>query len=145
MQLEALCIQLGIPQHIPALSEFRDNLIRENASALQALRAELTPSTPEPSTLEPSGVPAFVRTAQLRQWLVARNAAENLTLLDAVEAKLTNPAEWPSSLEMRKAQIRWEFEPNVNRADPLVIALGHNLGMDDAALDAAFTEISQIQ
>jgi hypothetical protein len=40
MQLEALCIQLGITQHIPALSEFRDALLRENAAALQALAAE---------------------------------------------------------------------------------------------------------
>jgi hypothetical protein len=40
MQLEALCIQLGITQHIHALSEFRDALLRDNAAALQALSAE---------------------------------------------------------------------------------------------------------
>lgn len=37
MQLETLCIQLGITQHIPALSEFRDALLRDNAAALQSL------------------------------------------------------------------------------------------------------------
>ena len=36
MQLEALCIQLGIQQHIPALSEFRDELLRATAAELQA-------------------------------------------------------------------------------------------------------------
>jgi len=37
MQLEALIISLGITQHMAALSDFRDDLIRENAAALQAL------------------------------------------------------------------------------------------------------------
>lgn len=36
MELEALCIQLGIPQHITALSEFRDDLLRSTAAELQA-------------------------------------------------------------------------------------------------------------
>jgi hypothetical protein len=35
MELEALCIQLGIPEHIPALSEWRDDLIREKATEIQ--------------------------------------------------------------------------------------------------------------
>lgn len=33
--LETLCINLGIQEHIPALSEWRDNLIREKATELQ--------------------------------------------------------------------------------------------------------------
>jgi len=37
MQLEALLTSLGITQHMVALSNFRDDLIRENAAALQAL------------------------------------------------------------------------------------------------------------
>ena len=39
MQLEALLASLGITQHMAALSDFRDDLIRENAAALQALGA----------------------------------------------------------------------------------------------------------
>ena len=39
MQLEALIISLGITQHMIPLSNFRDDLIRENAAALQALEA----------------------------------------------------------------------------------------------------------
>jgi len=41
MQLEALCISLGIQQHIPALSEFRDELLQTTAAALQAKDAEI--------------------------------------------------------------------------------------------------------
>jgi hypothetical protein len=56
--LEALLASLNITQHMTPLSNFRDNLIRENAAALQAigiakdaekqaaldaLRVELTP------------------------------------------------------------------------------------------------------
>lgn len=37
MQLETLLSDLGIMEHIVPLSNFRDDLIRENAAALQAL------------------------------------------------------------------------------------------------------------
>jgi len=37
MQLEALLASLGITQHMIPLSNYRDDLIRENAAALQAL------------------------------------------------------------------------------------------------------------
>jgi len=37
MQLEDLLKQLEITQHMAALSDYRDNLLRENAAALQAL------------------------------------------------------------------------------------------------------------
>ena len=37
MQLEPLLISLGIPQFIPQLSEFRDDLLREKAAELKAL------------------------------------------------------------------------------------------------------------
>ena len=41
MQLEQLLTSLGIPQFIPQLSEFRDNLLRVNAEELQALKTVL--------------------------------------------------------------------------------------------------------
>ena len=37
MPLEQLLTSLGIPQFIPQLSEFRDNLLREKAAELKAL------------------------------------------------------------------------------------------------------------
>jgi hypothetical protein len=98
--------------------------------------------TPPPLT-----APAFVRNAQLRQWLLERSAPgapAGFTLFDAVEAKLGDPAQWPDELTRRKAYQRWEYEPNVDRDDPLVQALATDLGMDSAALDAAFIQISSI-
>jgi hypothetical protein len=79
-----------------------------------------------------------VRNAQLRQWLIERG------LDDAVEAKLADSSKWPSIKDWKIAKSRFEYEPMVNRNDPLVEALGHDLGMDDAAMDAAFVEISLI-
>jgi len=37
MELEPLLTSLGIPQFIPQLSEFRDNILREKATELQSL------------------------------------------------------------------------------------------------------------
>ena len=37
MQLEELLASLGLTQHMIPLSNYRDDLIRENAAALQAL------------------------------------------------------------------------------------------------------------
>ena len=40
MQLEALITQLGIAEHMAALSDWRDELLRETAAALQSKDAE---------------------------------------------------------------------------------------------------------
>lgn len=88
---------------------------------------------------EVNPVPRSVRTAQLIQWLIDRD------LLTTVEAKLNNPTDWPDEKTRLKAKVRFEREPNTNRDDPLVDSLGHQLGMDDAAIDAAFVQISQYQ
>ena len=85
----------------------------------------------------PAEVPHTVRTAQLVQWLIDRD------LLAAVETKLNNPAAWPDEKTRLKALARYQREPNTNRHDPLVEALGKDLGLDAAAMDAAFVTISQ--
>ena len=51
-QLEALCIQLGIPEHIPALSELRDDLFRETAAQLQIAAQEIATKTAELETVQ---------------------------------------------------------------------------------------------
>jgi hypothetical protein len=79
-----------------------------------------------------------VRNAQLRQWLIDRDLDE------LVEAKLSSALGWSDVKTWKKAKSRYEYEPNVNRHDPLVDSLGHDLGMDEAALDAAFEEIALI-
>ena len=46
-QLEALCIELGISEHIPALSELRDDLLRYTAAQLQESANALAAKTAE--------------------------------------------------------------------------------------------------
>jgi len=79
-----------------------------------------------------------VRNAQLRQWLIDQNLDE------VVEGKLASADTWPDIKTWKKAKVRYEYEPNVNRTDALVIALGQDLGFTDEQLDAAFNEISLI-
>ncbi len=79
-----------------------------------------------------------VRNAQLRQWLIDKNLDE------LVEAKLSSSDGWPDVKSWKKAKSRYEYEPNVNRDDPLVDSLAHDLGMTEEELDAAFEEIAQI-
>jgi len=79
-----------------------------------------------------------VRNAQLRQWLIDQNLDE------VVEGKLASADNWPDIKTWKKVKARYEYEPNVNRTDALVIALGQDLGFTDEQLDAAFNEISLI-
>jgi hypothetical protein len=50
MELEALCIELGISEHIPALSEFRDKLLRATAAQLQEAALDVAAKTAELAT-----------------------------------------------------------------------------------------------
>jgi len=90
----------------------------------------------EPSPLAPQVT--SVRNAQLRQWLIDQNLDE------VVEGKLASADTWPDIKTWKKAKARYEYEPNVNRTDALVIALGQDLGFTDEQLDAAFAEMSLI-
>ena len=83
-------------------------------------------------------VPKQVRNSQLRQWLIDKNLDE------LVDAKISNSNNWPDILSWKKAKSRYEYEPNVNRDDPLVESLGKDLGMTDEQMDAAFIEMGQI-
>jgi len=79
-----------------------------------------------------------VRNCQLRQWLIDQNLDE------VVEGKLASADTWSDIKTWKKAKARYEYEPNVNRTDALVIALGQDLGFTDEQLDAAFAEMSLI-
>lgn len=83
-------------------------------------------------------VPITVRNAQVRQWLILNG------LMPAVNAKLNDATQWPSAMVQEIAKTRFEYEPLVRRDDALVLALAADLGMDAAAMDAAFIVISQI-
>ena len=47
MELEALCIELGITEHIPRLSEFRDDILRATAAQLQEAALEVAAKNAE--------------------------------------------------------------------------------------------------
>lgn len=80
-----------------------------------------------------------VRAAQLRQWLIDHNLDE------LVEAKLSSADNWPDIKTWKKAKSRYEYEPLVNRNDPLVEAVGLDLGLTDLQMDDAFVQMSQIE
>jgi len=79
----------------------------------------------------PALVPEFVRSAQLRQWLVDHDMYSSVeTILSSI----------PDPKAKAKAQQRWEYEINYRRDDPLVNQLGAALGMDSSDIDQAFRE-----
>lgn len=60
----------------------------------------------------------------------ARLALLQAGLLDAVEAKIKT--------QDRASQIGWEYGSLITRDDPLMLALGSQLGLTDAAIDLLF-------
>jgi hypothetical protein len=131
MQLEALCIQLGITQHIPALSELRDELIRANAAALQALAAEkdaekaaALAAVVAPPAPEPPAVPVSVTPLQMRRALRATG------LKNTVDAALA-----AASDEVRE---EWEYATEIMRNNTTLDQMAHALGKTDAEIDALF-------
>jgi hypothetical protein len=66
MELEALCIELGIPEHIPALSELRDELLRDTAAQLQEAALEVAAKTAELETTQQALAAAQAELAALQ-------------------------------------------------------------------------------
>jgi len=52
MELEDLCIELGIQEHIPRLSEFRDDILRATAAQLQEAAFEIAAKNAELETTQ---------------------------------------------------------------------------------------------
>lgn len=67
----------------------------------------------------------------MRQARLALLAAD---LLDDVEAAITQAD--------RAVKIEWEYATVVDRASPLVVAIGSSLGLDDSAIDTLFQAAS---
>lgn len=80
-------------------------------------------------------VPPHVTAAQLRRWLLRAG------LLPQVEAAL---AAMPAGQVREEALIQWEYSIVYERGHPLVAALGGILGLDTAAIDAAFVAAAQL-
>ena len=79
---------------------------------------------------QPSGVPQSVT---MRQARLALLAAGKLSEVDAAINALPEP-------ERSAARITWDYSTEVQRNNGLVSQLAPALGLDDAALDALFTQ-----
>ena len=92
----------------------------------------LTPPPPEPP--EPPVVPSAVTMRQARLALLGAG------LLDDIDAAING---LPSP-QKEAARIEWEYASEVQRSSGLVPTMGAALGLDDAALDALFTEAAAL-
>lgn len=97
---------------------------------------ELTPE--EIAALPPSEPPPLPQSVTMRQARLVLLAAD---LLDDVDAAI---AAIPDATHRKAAQIEWEFAATVDRQSPFTQQLAAGLGLDDAALDALFTEAATL-
>ena len=82
----------------------------------------------------PAAIPGSVSPRQLRLWLVTHGVS--LASVDAAIAAIEDPV-------VREAtQIEWEFSPYIERAHPMIGAIGAALGLSDTQIDQAFIEAS---
>jgi hypothetical protein len=79
----------------------------------------------------PDITPDTVTAVQIRLWLVAHGIT--LEQVDAAIAALPD--------ETREAtRIEWEYSGTIHRSSSTLVAMAFAFGMDQAAIDAAFTE-----
>jgi len=85
--------------------------------------------------LPPEPVPASVSPYQFRLWLI--RSGVSLAQVDALIESLPQPAR-------DEARVAWEYGLEVRRDHPLIGQFGASLGMDAAAIDAAFREAASL-
>jgi len=79
----------------------------------------------------PAAVPESLTAVQIRLWLVAHGIT--LEQVDSAIAALPD--------ETREAtRIEWEYSTTIHRASSTLVAMAAAFGMDQADIDAAFTE-----
>jgi len=86
MQLEPLLTSLGIPQFIPQLSEFRDNLLREKAAELK----ELTDAHAEEITVLQDAHTAALSTNAAELERVKAELADRNALIESAKEAIKN-------------------------------------------------------
>jgi hypothetical protein len=91
---------------------------------------------PEPEA-KPITVPKSITPAQARVWLISAGIS-----LDSVGAMLDAI---PDATQRAIAKAKWEYGLIVLRNDPIVEALGQQLGLSSSLLDDAFVAASKIQ
>ena len=141
MQLEALLISLGITEHTAALSEFRDNLLRENAAALQALTlvkneerlkaiAAISKSEKPNPRISTGSVPH-----EVPMWSI-RAILDLAGLTPQINSILNDLAEPQRTIVLRA----WEYGNYIRRDSPTIAALTLALNKTSAEVDAYFIE-----
>lgn len=83
-----------------------------------------------------SPVPAAISARQARLWLIRHGIT--LAQVDAVIASI------PDGLTRESVRVDWEYGTEVQRSSPFIEQLGPALGLDAAAIDAAFREAAGI-
>jgi hypothetical protein len=130
MQLEPLLTSLGIPQFIPQLSEFRDDLLREKAAELKSLtdtHAEETTALQDEHAAELERVKAELaeRNALIESAKTAIKSAIADARLDdtatvATIAQVVAVAELPA-IEKRKLEIAAEIAAKQAELEALIV------------------------
>lgn len=80
--------------------------------------------------------PAAVSARQIRLWLVGHGVS-----MAAVGAAIDAI---PDQTQREMVRVEWEFAPYVERSHPMLVPLAAALGLDQAQVDQAFREASQL-
>jgi hypothetical protein len=80
--------------------------------------------------------PQTVSARQIRLWLVGHGVS-----LQAVDQAIDGIAD---QTQRDMVRVEWEYAPYIERSHPMLIPLAAALGMDEAAVDAAFVEAAQL-
>ena len=83
-----------------------------------------------------SPVPPAISARQARLWLVRHGVS--LAAVDAAIASI------PDTLARESCRVEWEYGTEVHRDSEWLATLGPVLGLDGAALDAAFREAARL-
>lgn len=135
MTLESLLTDLGITQHMAALSDWRDNLIRAHAAELQAVHiakdAELEAAV---KAAVEAIVPPAPEDITIRAWQAVA-ILRHMGLWDAVLEIVAALPDGPDKITIETA-----IEKNADfaRHGKTILLLAPKLGLTDDQLDAMF-------
>jgi hypothetical protein len=83
-----------------------------------------------------SPVPEQITARQIRLWLVSHGVS-----MAAVESAVDAI---PDATQREMVRVEWEYAPYIERSHPMLIPLAAALGLDEAAVDAAFREAASL-
>lgn len=134
MTLETLIKDLGITQHMAALSDWRDDLIRAHAAELQAVHIA---KDAEREAAVKAAVEAIVPPEPTELTIKAWQAKAILAmqgLLELAEKTIDSLPEPQRTIVMSA----WTNNADFPRTSQTILALAAELKLDDATLDAMF-------